>query len=311
MADKTTHVDETHDSSGAAAALLSCFVVAPIGSEGSATRKRSNQVLRHVIDPVIAELGYAPALRSDNMADSGLITRQVIDQVMNADLVVADLTDSNPNVFYELALRHAFRKPFVQIIVGTSMPPLPFDVADQRTIFFDHTDLDSVERAKAALHEHVEATMQPDAVVESPVSFTVDLSALRSSPEPAERGQADIMEMIEDLRRIVLRSNHEGLQGPAKEDVRALRALVLRMSSRGLLSEQDHLGLMNPATSSEHNDWVRALTKMVRGRSAVAALSEDLMEKTPMEVLVERNRAKKEGVREARRRATDGVFMAE
>ena len=54
-----------------------CFEIAPIGPEDSATRKRSDKVLRHIIRPVVESLGYE-AVRADEIAEPGSITNQVI-----------------------------------------------------------------------------------------------------------------------------------------------------------------------------------------------------------------------------------------
>lgn len=122
-----------------------CFVIAPIGEEKSETRKRSDQVLRHIISPAAEKCGY-DTVRADEIDRPGIITSQVIQRVVDDDLVVADLTDSNPNVFYELAIRHALGKPLVQIIKKGEN--IPFDVAGTRTISVDHKDLDNAEAAK-------------------------------------------------------------------------------------------------------------------------------------------------------------------
>ena len=84
----------------------SCFVIAPIGEAESDTRKRSDQVLRHIIRPAVEVCGYQ-AIRADEIDKPGVITSQVIQHVVGDPLVVADLTETNPNVFYELAIRHA------------------------------------------------------------------------------------------------------------------------------------------------------------------------------------------------------------
>ena len=102
-----------------------CFVISPIGDQDSETRKRSDQVLRHVVRPAADICGYM-AVRADEIDKPGIITSQVIQHVVNDDLVVADLTESNPNVFYELAIRHALKKPLVQII--RKGEAIPFDV---------------------------------------------------------------------------------------------------------------------------------------------------------------------------------------
>jgi hypothetical protein len=131
-----------------------CFVISPIGDADSETRKRSDQVLKHVIRPAAVQCGYK-AVRADEIDKPGMITSQVIQHVVNDALVVADLTDRNPNVFYELAIRHALRKPLVQIIQKGEA--IPFDVAGTRTIFVDHKDLDSVDAAKNEIIEQIKA----------------------------------------------------------------------------------------------------------------------------------------------------------
>jgi hypothetical protein len=85
-----------------------CFVIAPIGTEGSDVRVRSDQVLKHIITPAARECGYEP-IRADQISEPGLITSQVIQHIVQDPLVIADLTGRNPNVFYELAVRHAIK----------------------------------------------------------------------------------------------------------------------------------------------------------------------------------------------------------
>ena len=115
-----------------------CFVISPIGLPDSAERKHANLVLSSLIEPALAELGLR-AVRADGISKPGLITGQVMDHVSRAALVIADLSFGNPNVYYELALRHATRKPTVQLIRTSDR--LPFDVGQYRTVQIDMTDI--------------------------------------------------------------------------------------------------------------------------------------------------------------------------
>lgn len=92
-----------------------CFMITPIGKEGSDVRKNADEVLDYIVNPICKEYGYS-VVRADKMANSGLITKAIIEQIITADLVIADLTGNNPNVFYELAIRHSYRKPTIQIV---------------------------------------------------------------------------------------------------------------------------------------------------------------------------------------------------
>ena len=175
----------------------SCFVIAPIGEPESEGRKRSDQILKHVICPAAVECGYI-ATRADQISEPGMITSQVIQHVVDDPLVIADLTERNPNVFYELAIRHAIRKPLVQLIKKGEQ--IPFDVAGTRTIHVDHQDLDSVEEAKTEIVAQIRSLETDSSTLETPISVSLDLQLLRQSDNPEQRSLADVLSVISELR---------------------------------------------------------------------------------------------------------------
>jgi len=128
-----------------------------------------------------------------------MITSQVIQHIVDDPLVIADLTGMNPNVFYELAIRHAIRKPLVQIV--NKGENIPFDVAGMRTIPVDHHDLDSVEEAKAEIQKQIKVVenKKPDQI-ESPISVSVEIQTLRQSDRPEDRTLAEIVSAISQMR---------------------------------------------------------------------------------------------------------------
>ena len=95
--------------------VKTCFVISPIGNKGSAIRTRSDDVLNYIISPVLETLGFAPPIRSDLIEEPGIITDQIVGHLIKDDLVIADLTEHNANVFYELAVRHMTKKPVIHI----------------------------------------------------------------------------------------------------------------------------------------------------------------------------------------------------
>lgn len=175
-----------------------CFVISPIGDAGSEVRKRADQVLKHVIEPAVATCGFE-AIRADKMSEPGMITSQVIQHIVDDPLVVADLTGSNPNVFYELAIRHAIRKPLVQVIQKGDK--IPFDVAGMRTIPVDHKDLDSVDEARVEIERQVRSieNKTPEEI-DSPITVSIELQALRQSENPEQRSLAEFVSAVGDLR---------------------------------------------------------------------------------------------------------------
>lgn len=116
----------------------SCFIVTPIGGDNTDIRRAAEGVIDAVIIPTLSELGFnEDAIRvAHRMANAGSINKQLIRRILEDDLVVVNLTKLNPNVMYELAVRHAVRKPVIQICERNTS--LPFDIIDERTIFYDN-----------------------------------------------------------------------------------------------------------------------------------------------------------------------------
>ena len=142
-----------------------CFVISPIGNEGSEIRVKSDLVLHHIIKPVLEKNGYE-VNRADNITQPGLITHQIIDELIESDLVIADLSSFNPNVFYELAVRHAAEKPIIHMIGEGEN--LPFDIANFRTIFYG-IRIDQAEKAKTDLDSQVISIINEPFVPNNPI----------------------------------------------------------------------------------------------------------------------------------------------
>lgn len=128
-----------------------CFIVTAIGESGTPTRERADNVYRYLIAPVCEELGYRP-VRVDHVNAVDNINETVINYLKTAPMVIADMTEHNPNAFYELGFRQARELPLVPIIkVGER---LPFDVITTRTVFYD-TDVAKIEDSKENLKSKI------------------------------------------------------------------------------------------------------------------------------------------------------------
>jgi hypothetical protein len=111
-----------------------CFVISPIGAEGSEIRDHADDVFEFIIKPAMDELEIH-AYRSDHTLVPGKITEQMFDSLLKDDLCVAILTYQNPNVYYELAIAQSAGRPTVLMVQKGHA--LPFDIADLRTIEYD------------------------------------------------------------------------------------------------------------------------------------------------------------------------------
>jgi hypothetical protein len=177
--------------------MQTCFVISPIGDKDSEIRKRSDQVLKFIISPAVKPYNY-DAIRADQLADPGQITTNIILHIKDDPLVIADLTGMNPNVFYELAIRHAIQKPFIHIIKkGES---IPFDVSGTKTIFFDLQDPQSIEDAKDDIGKQIEKLESLQEKIETPISFAINVQSLSQSDKPEDRSLADIVSALSEIK---------------------------------------------------------------------------------------------------------------
>ena len=112
-------------------------------------------------------------VRADAIGKPGMITAQIIEHITLAPLVIADLSFHNPNVFYELALRHAVRKPIVQLIRAADK--LPFDISQFRTIVIDTTDIytlvPQLDTYRAEIASQIRRTLAESDQTENPLSM--------------------------------------------------------------------------------------------------------------------------------------------
>ena len=131
-----------------------CFVIMPFGSKDTPEYERNLSIYQDMIKPVVHECGYK-TIRADEMEHLGNITRDIIEHLNESDLVVADLSGKNANVFYELGVRHTLHRSGTIPIIRDG-EPLPFDIANYRAIFYS-TEFKGPERFKEELELRIKA----------------------------------------------------------------------------------------------------------------------------------------------------------
>jgi tetratricopeptide (TPR) repeat protein len=115
-----------------------CFVDMPFGQKPdlkSGVVVDFDQIYNEAIKPAIESSGLE-ALRGDEERTGGIIHGAMFARLLLAEFVVADLTLANPNVFYELGIRHA-AKPFTTVPIFANVSALPFDVALVRAVGYE------------------------------------------------------------------------------------------------------------------------------------------------------------------------------
>ncbi|WP_421851652.1 hypothetical protein [Oricola sp.] len=176
-----------------------CFVIGPIGSVGSETRRDADFLLKGIIRPAVETELDLDIWRADEDSRPGMITDKVITDINDCDLVIADLSELNPNAFYELGIRHAAAKATVHLAsTGTK---LPFDNVGHSVIFFDKKDWASIEDAKKKLREQCRIAISDDFEVSNPVTQAVTRKVMQASATGSDKVILDLQNRIRHLEQ--------------------------------------------------------------------------------------------------------------
>lgn len=134
--------------------MKKCFVISPIGGEGTDVRRRADQVFKYIIAPVCEKCEFE-AIRVDQINQADSITQTIIDYLERSELVIADMTGHNPNAFYEMGYRACMGKPMINL--KEKGGAIPFDISNIRAFDYDLSDLDSVAEIKNRLEQTIKS----------------------------------------------------------------------------------------------------------------------------------------------------------
>lgn len=142
-----------------------CFVIMPYGrmekpapsAAHSASERQHFDEVYDFICKVVAELGIRP-LRSDRSAEALPIHAKMLTDIIDADLAIVDITNLNPNVFYELGVRHTARRHST-VLIGFAGTAPPFNLSGVRVISYDLTNSESIAASTKKLRDAVVANL--------------------------------------------------------------------------------------------------------------------------------------------------------
>jgi len=171
-----------------------CFIISRIGGDGTPERKMADEKLNHFFKPVLEKLDYE-SIRADEEETPGSISRSIVERIINSEMVIADISDQNPNVFYEIAIRNAVKKPIIIIRAPDQKPP--FDIQDKRAIAIDMSKPDIWIPAMNKLEKQIQsAESDPANASESILSdFTFKIE-----PNTKEDTESAILRTMKDFQ---------------------------------------------------------------------------------------------------------------
>jgi hypothetical protein len=239
------------------------FIIMQVGSKDSPERKRADEIYDFIVVPAVKNAGLEP-YRADLDPSPGPITPKMLSELLSARVVLADLTGSNPNVYYELGITHSFARPLITIAESSSR--LPFDAKDERVIELGEYPVNGLtyaqgEQAKSALQESLGIILSDGYLPPSPLR---EVAANRSvddlaPKDPIAAEMAQIRETLEEIRKKLQTPQQPVSQVTRTADIAALRE-VLRRHVRQL-DEEDLEMLATGETSPGQDDWTGVLRK--------------------------------------------------
>jgi hypothetical protein len=229
-----------------------CFVLMPFGSKPDPAGGADidfDRVYERAIKPGVEDAGMLP-VRADEEKLGGIIHKAMFERLLVCEFAVADLTTGNPNVMYELGIRHAAR-PRTTLTVFAESSPLPFDVKLLRTQpyqlgeanAFPDPDAEQLRRAVTRHLCELRELAQLDEVQDSPLFQLV--TGWRPAPLPPDdtesfQTQVKALEDVKQRVRLIRTAAQQGEPDstPAAE-LADIRGQALRGGSGdpGVLSE--------------------------------------------------------------------------
>jgi nucleoside 2-deoxyribosyltransferase len=120
----------------------SVLLLVPIGERQNA--------LRHFLAETLQELGLV-VYRIEDASPGAPSANAMTTALGRADILIADVTDANPNIMYELGYAHSLRKPTILLAESSSMRSVPSDLMGNRVLTYEGDDLDALRRPIARL----------------------------------------------------------------------------------------------------------------------------------------------------------------
>lgn len=241
------------------------FAVTQVGEKGSPERRRADEVSDYVLAPVLREHGL-DLERADRDPAPGRITSALLKRLLEARVVIVDLTGRNANVYYELAIAHAFSRPVVALVDDPAN--IAFDVKDERTIplgkYEGSLSVQQAEDAKRELRRTLEVVLADDY---QPASLVSEVASARSLDQlapgdPIASELASIRETLEELRPAVTRPRI-AIPPSVQADRDQMRAIIERAVESKRLSQEDLAQADQSETSPGFDNWISHLAALV------------------------------------------------
>lgn len=252
-----------------------CFIITPIGHDGSEINREAIGIVDVVLKPLLFELNCEVTSALD--FNTGQITDQIIKSIYESDLIIANLTEQNPNVMYELALAHAFEKKTIHIIQKGGLAP--FDVGVHK--YYEYVnDVRGAQELEVVLRGVVQTALFNEEIVSNPV-----VGALTSynvaQPKHLELNMLDAIEALIDKKLNGLTLGNIGKSNEVTSDNNKYDASINYKIDNNIANnlQKEYLNKLSPfskLSQNERDELARWLHKARQSKSLVTDDIEDM-----------------------------------
>jgi hypothetical protein len=241
-----------------------CFVIMKFGEKDTQEFQRQKSIYQNIIKPAVEESGLSyRCLRADEIIRPGSIIKDIVKTLWEADVVIADLTDQNPNVFYELGVRHAIRGR--TIMITQSMADIPFDLRNYRVIQYSPNSPEGFRQVTQNIRKNLTQLSEDEKLVNSPVMDSLPkeaISQVQELEQPISLQDRAAMDMQ------AIRTTIDGLGIRFDDELLPKLDMLNKRTVRGdQISEwfEQFALRVQPALLTETYDAVKAIRKIVEG----------------------------------------------
>jgi O-acetyl-ADP-ribose deacetylase (regulator of RNase III) len=171
------------------------FVIMPFGEKKDLDGNPINfdKIYTDFIKDAVAELGIE-CVRCDEIAETGWIHSKMFKHILEADVAVVDITSLNPNVFYELGIRHALNKN-VTLLIRKAGTPTPFNIQGFQILEYNPENVDNITNAKKKIGEFIKNGLASKGV-DSPVYEVLDNLKVEVKPKKLTKKETYMYQLV-------------------------------------------------------------------------------------------------------------------
>ncbi len=229
-----------------------CFVIMPFSGTQSCTEEEWTHILENVIKPAVEGRGLDYVCRRAR-ATRGNVVREIVNDLYDSYLVLADLTDQNPNVFYELGVRHALKER--TILIAQKKEDIPSDLRSYAYHIYEWKTDEGRARLSSNMRELLlDVDQRPDKP-DNPVS-----DFLRWRRRVAAAG------LIEGLLEYDMEGNLIFKFDPSRVSAKEAVSLVLYAHHPRTLTSRRIDNLLSRSWRDVGESYVRAVLSQLKGK---------------------------------------------